>query len=85
MRDDDGEYITADRCPVRELSKEHIELIHAAAILIEYGTPLETGGQLDQPIGFYETAAVIKSYQHHLQEAASKRDAKTGLPGNTPG
>lgn len=85
MRDEDGESITVDRCPVRELTKEHVELIHAAAILIEYGTPLESGGQLDQPIGFYETAAVIKSYRNHLQEQASKKNAKTGLPGYPPG
>lgn len=76
VKGDDGEIIWADRCPHRLLTARHRELIHSASILVEYGVPAVAGGQEDQPIGFFEVAAMIKSYHTHLQNEAN-RNAKT--------
>lgn len=64
VKDSDGELIVIDKCPVATSTTAQRELIGQAITFVSFNVLPFAGGQVDQPVGFFEVVQHIHEYQN---------------------
>lgn len=60
--DEAGERIIIDACPMRDMTACALDLIQQAMIFLRYNVTPTAGGQVEQPVWFWETLDVVKGF-----------------------